>query len=137
MFKTYSQNRHQRRRYLPGHYRQKHLILKKKSELVHMHIHHTVDRSKCRFDACVVLYDKLSPKGEVGQKTLPEGRFAVFTHKGPYSELENTFDKIFQLWHPTSKVELGDSLPFCENINWDPSIPDEDRITKIYIPLKN
>lgn len=95
-----------------------------------------VDRNKCRFDACVALSDDTPPKGEVAQKMLPGGRFAVFTHKGPYTELEATFIKIFTDWYPMATARLADGDPFCEYINVaDPSIPDSDRETKCYIPL--
>lgn len=96
-----------------------------------------VERHKCRFDACVALSDDSSPKGEVGQRTLPGGRFAVFTHRGPYTELEETFIKIFIYWYPTVKATLADADPFCKYINVaDPTIPDSDRETKCYIPLE-
>lgn len=95
-----------------------------------------VERSKCRFDACVALQDNISPKGEVGRKTLQEGRYAVFIHKGSYSELETVFDEVFRLWYPTSGKKLADKTPFCEHINaWDKTIQDTERLTKLYIPL--
>ena len=95
-----------------------------------------VERSKCRFDACASLQESIPPQGEVGQKTLPGGRFAVFTHQGPYSELERVFDEIFRLWYPTSQEQLADVIPFCEHLNAGESIPDNERLTKLYIPLK-
>lgn len=94
-----------------------------------------VERNKCRFDACAALKEKILPQGEVGQKTLPGGRFAVFIHKGPTSEIEKAFESIFRHWYPTSEKELGEEPPFCEHIG-DWTIPDADRITKLYIPLK-
>ena len=97
-----------------------------------------VERDKCRFDACVALRDPIPPQGEVGQKILPGGRFAVFIHRGPYSQLEKAFDEIFRLWYPTSHEQLADAIPFCEHLNaWDKSIPDAERLTKLYIPLEN
>ncbi len=97
---------------------------------------HTVERSKCRFDACVALKEATCPQGEVGQRSIPGGRCAVFTHRGPYSEIERALEDIFRLWYPTAQEELADASQFCELLNpWD-AIPDEERITKIYIPLK-
>ncbi|HEX4839159.1 MAG TPA: helix-turn-helix domain-containing protein [Rhabdochlamydiaceae bacterium] len=97
-----------------------------------------VERPKCRFDACAALLDNVPPKGEVGQKILQGGRFAVFIHRGPYIELEKAFDEIFRFWYPTSQEQLADAISFCEHINaWDPTIPDNERLTKIYIPLAN
>jgi AraC family transcriptional regulator len=98
---------------------------------------HIVERSKCRFDVCVSLKDAILPEGEVGQKILPGGRFAVFTHRGPYSEIEKAFDDIFRFWYPTSQEHLADASPFCEPLNFkDKAVTDEERITKLYIPLK-
>lgn len=97
-----------------------------------------VDRAKCRFDACVALKEPISPKGEVGQRVLRGGRFATFIHKGPYSKLEEAFNEIFQTWYPSSNEKLADEIPFCEHISaWDKSISDDERVTKIYIPLEN
>jgi AraC family transcriptional regulator len=96
-----------------------------------------VERSKCRFDACAALNTRTSPKGEIGEKTLPAGRFAVFIHRGPSSQIENAFEEIFRFWYPTSQDQIADSLSFCEHINpWDKSIPEEERLTKLYIPLE-
>lgn len=98
---------------------------------------HIVERQKCRFDVCVALNDPISPVGEVGQKTLPGGRYAVFIHRGPYSEIEKAFDAIFRHWYPTSKEQLSDDSPFCEPLDADnPDLSDLERITKLYIPLK-
>lgn len=95
-----------------------------------------VDRSKCRFDACVALSDNSPAKGEVGQKILRGGRFAVFTHFGSYCEIEDVFMQIFSVWYPTSKARLADRDPFCEYVNLsDGLMTDPDRVTKFYIPL--
>ena len=95
------------------------------------------DRSKCRFDAAVALSTPVVAKGEVGKKVLPNGRFAVFTHIGPYGELENTFTQIFLTWYPHSKEKLADYSPFCEFMDlFDEVLPPEQHRAKIYIPLK-
>jgi AraC family transcriptional regulator len=96
-----------------------------------------IDRSKCRFDACVSLFHPLPPQGEVGQKTLPAGYFAVFTHRGPYSKIENTYEEIFRSWYPSSNACIADQITFCEHIRaWETGIAEEDRITKLYVPIE-
>jgi AraC family transcriptional regulator len=96
-----------------------------------------VPRSQCRFDAMVALRVSLPPKGEVGQRVLKGGRFAVFTVRGPRTEIENTYDAIFRIWYPTFKDQLSDDPPnFCEHLNLDESIPEDEHVTKFYIPLK-
>ncbi len=89
---------------------------------------HIVERSKCRFDVCVALKCPLKPKGEVGQKILHGGRFALFIHHGPYTEIENSFKAIFRCWYPTSSQELADIPPICE-------MTDQKGVTKLYIPI--
>lgn len=96
---------------------------------------HIVKRSQCRFDVCVALKSGIPPEGEIGQKILPGGRFAVFIHRGPYSKIEEAFESIFRFWYPTSKVELSDESPFCEPLNVN-APPCMEKITKLYIPLK-
>lgn len=93
--------------------------------------------NKYRFDACVALMDNTPPHGEVGQKTIPGGRFAVFLHRGPYTELDETFGKIFTGWYPNANVRFASTDPFCEYLDISPSIPDHERETKLYIPLKD
>jgi AraC family transcriptional regulator len=97
-----------------------------------------VPRSQCRFDACVALHVNLPPQGEVGQRVLKGGRFAVFTARGPRTEIENTYDAIFRVWYPTFKDQLSDDPPFCEHLsNLDESIPENEHVTKFYIPLND
>jgi AraC family transcriptional regulator len=93
-------------------------------------------KNKCRFDACVALEGAVLAKGEVGKKSIPGGRFAVFIHRGPYKNLTSSFEKIFRIWYPNSQEELADTLPFCEHLDLEnKSIQEANRITKIYIPI--
>ena len=87
-----------------------------------------VDRSKCRFDACVKIVPKVAPYGEVGERKLPGGLFACFEYTGPSSGIESAFTEIYRSWHPSPNYTLADKESFCEYI-------DFDRITKIYIPI--
>lgn len=97
---------------------------------------HFVPLPKCRFDACVALKKKHPPRGQVGLKTLPGGKCAVFTHKGHYSEIETFFQKIFTTWYPTANIDLADTAPFCEHLELgNESVPITERITYLYIPL--
>lgn len=104
--------------------------------------HYLVERTKCRFDACVSLKIKSSGKGEVGKKVLRGGRYAVFNHYGigTPDEIESTLDDILRVWYPSLKEEsLGDSVPFFEFVHCldqSESVPEHEKLTKIYIPLK-
>jgi AraC family transcriptional regulator len=96
-----------------------------------------VGRSHCRFDACVSLSEPVASSGVVGQKILPGGRFALFIIRGPYSEIEESLLNIFRFWYPTSKLHILNFDPICELVAMnDASIPDTERITKLYIPIE-
>lgn len=96
-----------------------------------------VPLSKCRLDACVALKRRPVPKGEVGIKTLPGGKCAVFEYKGHYNGIEAFFHRIFRTWYPTAKIALSDAPPFCEHSEvGDESIPLADRTSYLYIPLE-
>lgn len=95
-----------------------------------------VPKEKCRFDACVALKNECTPKGDVGIKILPAGRYAVFVHKGSYAEIETFFQKIFATWYPSANISLSDAPPFCEHLELgDENIPMTERTTHLYIPL--
>ncbi len=96
-----------------------------------------VPLAKCRFDACVALKIKPVPKGDVGLKTLPGGKCAVFEYKGHYSGIEAFFQRIFRVWYPTANITLADTAPFCEHLELgNVSISLSDRITYFYIPIE-
>lgn len=89
-----------------------------------------------RFDACITAPTKLVEKGEVGRQTLPGGKYAVFVHKGPYENLEFTFDDIFREWYPNNKDSVAEQPCFCEYLNMEMmKISPEKLLTNIYVPL--
>jgi AraC family transcriptional regulator len=91
---------------------------------------------KLRYDAAI-LAPTIKGKGEVGEKVLKGGKYAVFTHKGRYANLEKTFSQIFIKWLPASKEKLDETRDcFCEYLNMENiKIKPQELITKIYIPI--
>lgn len=89
-----------------------------------------------RYDAAI-LSPGTNEQGEVGRQTLKGGKYAVFSHFGPYESLKTTFDQIFLKWLPTSRESFDENRSVfteyfnCEFIQTNP----EKLITKIYIPL--
>lgn len=92
---------------------------------------------KLRFDAAI-LAPGVKERGEVGRQTLRGGKYAIFTHKGPYSGLEETFKSIFLKWLPKSNETFDETrLPFCEYFHMELVKTDPQKLlTHIYIPLK-
>jgi AraC family transcriptional regulator len=97
---------------------------------------HITDVDKLRYDACLSWVDKsIKSDGEIQSKIIDGGKYAMFLHKGAYTELINTYDGVSD-WIVESGVELRD-LPIIEKyLNKNPiSCKPEDLRTEIYIPL--
>jgi AraC family transcriptional regulator len=85
-----------------------------------------VDPNECRFDACIEA--KKEARG-LGKKVIQAGRYACFTHQGPYENLTEAFQEIYANWLPFTKERLADLPDFCEHLDFS------NFVTKIYIPL--
>lgn len=75
-------------------------------------------------------------RGEVKIMELPAGRVAVFVHKGSYDTLWQTWNKIYHDWLPGSGEKLRDTYPYEVYLKEKGTVPDEELITKIYIPIE-
>ncbi|MEZ5195745.1 MAG: AraC family transcriptional regulator [Bacteroidales bacterium] len=94
------------------------------------------ESNKLRYDACVVVTKEVIPEGEVGVKTIEGGRYAVFMHKGPYTDFQKTYDFIYGVWLQESGEELRDVPCFEKYLNSPGKTKPENLKTEIYIPLK-
>ena len=70
------------------------------------------------------------------RKTLPAGRYAVFTHHGTFANLFKTYQYIFGTWLPTAKEELDDREDFEVYERDVKAFDDPDNEVKIFIPVK-
>ena len=77
--------------------------------------------------------DLSAPLEEV---TLPGGRQAVLTYKGPYAGLPAAYDELFGVWLPQSGEEPADSPSFEVYLNTPMDTAPEDLITELHLPLK-
>lgn len=50
---------------------------------------------KLRTDVCMVMPAAVTPKGNIGFKQLPAGRYAIFLYKGSYEHLQSVYDTIY------------------------------------------
>jgi AraC family transcriptional regulator len=90
---------------------------------------------KLRYDACLLVDDSFLGTGEIGVQEVVGGEYAVTTHRGPLSNLEQTYRRLFREWLPESKRELR-SAPSFEVYRNDPgTTPPEHLVTDIYLPL--
>ncbi len=106
----------------------------------HIGIYHddpkVTEGNKLRSDVCLVVHKPIQPKGEIGVKEIPGGKYAVFTYQGPYTNLEIVYDTIFSKWLPESGCELR-NVPMFEKYTNDPERTEVEKLkTDIYIPIQ-
>lgn len=75
-------------------------------------------------------------EGEIIEKRLPEGRYAVAIHKGSRNNMGDTVYGLYRDWLPKSGEELED-LPciFCY-YNFDHEVAETELITECWLLLK-
>ncbi|MBN8632254.1 MAG: AraC family transcriptional regulator [Rhodobacterales bacterium] len=78
--------------------------------------------------------DLSAPLEEV---TLPGGRQAVLTYRGPYAGLPAAYDELFGLWLPQSGEEPADAPSFEVYLNTPMDTAPEDLVTELHLPLKD
>lgn len=94
------------------------------------------DTDKLRTDVCLIIHKPAEPKGEIGIREIPGGRFAVFTYIGSYSNLFSVFDTIYRKWLPDSGHRLRMVSGFEKYLNNPERTSEEKLKTEIYIPIE-
>jgi AraC family transcriptional regulator len=89
-----------------------------------------------RFDLAITAPECLNLEGDIAEKRLPSGRYAIVSHKGSRDNIDEIVCKLYRDWLPNSKEELGD-LPcvFCY-YNFDHETAETELLTEIWILLK-
>lgn len=73
--------------------------------------------------------------GTLAWATLSAGRYAVFSHRGAYHSLGQTWAAIYADWAPGAVRILRDAVPFELYINTPDEVPEAQLITEIWIPV--
>lgn len=73
--------------------------------------------------------------GSLAWQPLSPGRYAVFTHIGPYSTLHQTWRAIYRDWLPASTEQLRDVAPLELMLNGPQDTPAEKLHTEVWIPV--
>ncbi|CEG57405.1 Transcriptional regulator, AraC family [Legionella fallonii LLAP-10] len=96
----------------------------------------TTAASEFRFDLGVTVPEQLKLQGEVIEKRLPGGRYAIAVHKGSRDNIGNTVYALYRDWLPRSNEELGD-LPciFCY-YNFDHEVAETELLTECWLLLR-
>lgn len=94
------------------------------------------DEDKIRFDACVIINQKINPKGEIGYKLIEGGKFAVFRYKGAYENFYTVYDYIYNVCLFEKGWELSDKPALEWYIKSPPFYKPENYVTDFYVPIK-
>lgn len=73
--------------------------------------------------------------GTLAWTTLSAGRYAVFTHRGPYRGLGQTWSAIFHDWARGAAPMLRDGVPFELPLNTPDQVPENELVTEIWVPV--
>lgn len=94
------------------------------------------ESEKLRYNACLTVSKEVKPEAEIGVMQIPEGKYAIFTHKGPYEELNSSYNYIFGQWMAENKIELRNE-PCLENyLNTPEKTKPEKLVTEIMVPIE-
>ena len=93
---------------------------------------------RCRYNCAITIEKELEhdPAGFFGRKSIPEERYAVFTHKGSYESTEETYELIYGKWLLEKPFDLVDKPVLEFYLNDEMDTKEEDLLTEIYIPIE-
>lgn len=96
------------------------------------------ETSKLRSDACISnTDDSVSLEDGIFKQEISGGKYAVFLHKGAYSELKETYNSIFSTYIIKNDSTLRDVPIFEKYLNRDPRRTKVQNLkTEIYIPIQ-
>jgi len=89
-----------------------------------------------RFDLGITIPEQLILKGDVIEKRLPAGRYAVAVHKGSRENIGDALYALYRDWLPNSGEELAD-LPciFCY-YNFEHEVAETELLAECWLLLK-
>lgn len=95
-----------------------------------------VAKGELRSEACMFAPPSWLPNGELIERTIRGGKYAVLTHIGPYAELHRAYDWLFGSWL-TASGEDADNAPCIEEYLNDPrTLPPTEWKTEVWLPLR-
>ena len=90
---------------------------------------------RLRADVCITIRKDAKPEGAVGVRDIPGGEYAVATHRGPYSRLEETYAGLCGVWAPDARREFCGWPGFEVYLNNPQTASPEELLTEIHMPL--
>lgn len=96
----------------------------------------TTPAAEFRLDLGIKVPDNVKMSGEIIEKFLPAGRYAVALHKGSREKIGDTVYYLYRDWLPKTKEQLGD-LPcvFCY-YNFEHEVAETELLAECRLLLK-
>jgi len=93
------------------------------------------DTENCRFYACMIISKPIKSRltDKVKCMALPAHKYAVYTHKGSYNQLDS-FYKVIMLNIPQEYI-LGDGLILERYLNSPNHIAESELLTEVLLPI--
>ena len=88
-----------------------------------------------RSDAGLVVGSGIALDNGLRVVEVPGGRHAVLHHRGPYAELNKAYRWLYREWLPKSGEQCADRPVFEEYLNNPRTLPPEQWLTDICLPL--
>ena len=95
----------------------------------------TTAAAELQSDAGVAVPEGVTLPRGLAEKRLPAGRYAHFTHVGPYSQLGDVWARLMGEWLPRSGQRVGEGSGFEVYRNTPATAPPEELRTDLYLPL--
>lgn len=89
-----------------------------------------------RQDFGITIPEDLKLSGEIIEKRLPAGRYAVAVHKGSRNTIGEKVYGLYQDWLPSSHEELGDLPCLFAFYNFDNEVAETEYLTECWLLLK-
>ena len=89
-----------------------------------------------RMDVGIRIPENLKLNGEVVEKHIPAGRYAITMHKGSHKTLSDTVHYLDREWLPNSGNELGDFPCVYSFENFENEVAETELLTECWILLK-
>jgi AraC family transcriptional regulator len=89
-----------------------------------------------RSEACITVSGDWSPSGDLQQREIRGGRYAVVLHVGPYAELGRVYSWLYGAWLSQSGEEAADAPCVEEYLNDARTVPPSELRTQIWLPLR-
>ena len=66
---------------------------------------------------------------------LPEGLYAIFTHRGGTEAVGPLYEAVCHYWLPKSKYRPGPGMPYVVFLSHPAQVPAAELLTEIYVPI--